>query len=270
MAVGVIDVPHSASHVPLRLFYPCEEKGNSAPVFVRGLSYFVQGYLHTFALRNTSTIYPFFASLISIVCWLLYPLHVWFPILSLKVPNSSKDAPFKSHGGKIPLVVFSHGLTGTSEEQALMLARWVETGCVVACCHHNDGSSSRVPLADGSSIWYDHGPAKDNYDKNFRPKQIDKRCAELFGTTEFLLLSSEAYCNKYKTLSANNLESILDNIRDAIDPECVIAAGYSYGAATAALTATTHHGIYTSCLLLDGWFYVDMSKSAQVEFDFPG
>ena len=53
----------------------------------------------------------------------------------------------------------------------------------------------------------------------------------------------------------------------------VFAAGFSYGAATSALSVVRHPNDYTACILLDGWFSIDLSdfKSANSSrrYDFP-
>jgi hypothetical protein len=53
--------------------------------------------------------------------------------------------------------------------------------------------------------------------------------------------------------------------REAVDRTQVFAAGFSYGAATASLEVVTHPRDYLGCLLLDGWFHIDVGDG----FDFP-
>jgi hypothetical protein len=50
-----------------------------------------------------------------------------------------------------------------------------------------------------------------------------------------------------------------------IDPSQVFAAGFSYGAATASLEVVTHPKDYAACILLDGWFHIEVGEG----FDFP-
>jgi predicted alpha/beta-fold hydrolase len=52
--------------------------------------------------------------MLSFLCHLL-------PQSAMKVPNAYQNAPFKKNTSKTnyPLVVFSHGLSGTSEEHAV-------------------------------------------------------------------------------------------------------------------------------------------------------
>jgi pimeloyl-ACP methyl ester carboxylesterase len=48
-----------------------------------------------------------------------------------------------------------------------------------------------------------------------------------------------------------------------------VAAGFSYGAATAALATSTDDQPFCGAILLDGWFYIDVSESAGIEYEFP-
>lgn len=104
----------------------------------------------------------------------------------------------------------------------------------------------------------------------------------------------------------NDESSLLDEIRDLVDPQRVVAAGYSYGAATVAQTVTQivkaqqqrqqqekvsasddeqeekKNDAHSSCMqnlgsdfpfqaamFLDGWFHIDVQKSAGIEFESP-
>ncbi len=39
----------------------------------------------------------------------------------------------------------------------------------------------------------------------------------------------------------------------------IFVAGYSYGAATAALTVTRHPDLFRGVILLDGWFAINLA-----------
>ena len=81
----------------------------------------------------------------------------------------------------LPMIVFSHGLTGTGEEHATLFAHWARLGFVVSCVLHTDGSSSRSVGPDGKPMYYQHPPsgAPGEYPPNFRPNQIEHREANL-------------------------------------------------------------------------------------------
>jgi len=43
--------------------------------------------------------------------------------------------------------LFSHGLTGTGEENTILCMEWAKHGYIVVSVHHTDGSSCCVPLS---------------------------------------------------------------------------------------------------------------------------
>jgi platelet-activating factor acetylhydrolase len=172
-----------------------------------------------------------------------------------------KDAPFAAAimpskkdeaQKKLPVIIFSHGLTGTGQENAALCTMWAKQGFIVAVVHHTDGSACHVTLADGSEHYYDHGPPMTEYDPTFRPKQVLHRANEMLQACQFFL-SSECP----------------EEIRQAADPKRVVAAGYSFGAATAARAIVLKKEQFCAGLFLDGWFHIDVEKSAGIEFNFP-
>jgi len=106
-----------------------------------------------------------------------------------------------------------------------------------------DGSSSKTVI-DGreEAMYYDHPDFK-NYKPEFRVKQIAIREAEISEAREKCL--------------------------EAFDVDIAFVGGFSYGAATAALTATKNPALYAGAILHDGWFHIDLSKSSGFESDFP-
>ena len=253
-AVGIIDLQGAKS--PLRIYYPAtagEGRTERVGWFVRSFGFMCAGYAHAFGLSKQSS----FA-----FRWLVSPLlrfiGALLPLSYAKIPHTARGAPFQpaAGGGKRPCIVFSHGLTGTGEEHGAMFAAWAKKGIVVVTCHHTDGSSSRVPLP-GGDVWYDHGPSFSDYDRTFRPRQISKRAEDVFAATGAILHPDPGCPAELRAVSAG------------VDPKCVVAGGFSYGAATAALAATMRPEVYCGAVLHDGWFHIDVSSSAGIEFEFP-
>lgn len=252
-AVGVRYFEGTEKHPPLRIFYPAavsERKPRPVGWFHEGgVGNFISGYIHL-------------ALIISHTCtfrWIVSPvvhiLSLFLPLRWIKIPEVSLEAPLALMNGNArrrPVVLFSHGLTGTGQENALLHTCWAKRGFVVVSIHHRDGSSCRVPNSDGSILWYDKGPPFSNYDPTFRPRQVQQRASEMMDAFRFL---SSVECPK--------------QLRDGVDTNKVIAAGYSFGAATAALAAVQEQERFAGVVLLDGWFYIDVSESAGVEFEFP-
>jgi len=200
---------------------------------------------------------------------------VFFPGRWRRIPNIVSNAPLpqssttsssSSLALPLPVVIFSHGLTGTGQENTVLLAAWAARGLCVVSVHHTDGSSSCVPLApdhdDGTTnnsstssssstdLYYDPGPPFCEYDANFRPHQVQHRARELLQTCDFVT---------HELLPAGST-----------DPTRMAVAGFSYGAATAARAiAMAPPDTFCASIYLDGWFHIDVSESAGVEFQFP-
>ena len=140
-----------------------------------------------------------------------------------------------------------------------MFAHWAQRGYVVAVVHHCDGSSNQVPRRAGNHLLYEH-PDMLNYDINYRPNQIERREQELFEMLQFIQSPTDSDTSSDYPIPAA--------VRDSIDLSQVFVAGFSYGAATAALSVSKHPTTYRACILLDGWFHIDV-PSRGASFAFP-
>ncbi|KAL7531766.1 hypothetical protein ACHAXR_005426, partial [Thalassiosira sp. AJA248-18] len=166
-----------------------------------------------------------------------------------------------------PLVVFSHGLTGTGEENSIFCTSLAKRGYVVASIHHRDGSSSRVPLPDGTCRYYEHMPSGENYNPRHRLEQVQARAKEFLYSCSWMMGEEDIMMDEEDDLYSYH-HPIVDQIRPYLNKQRVIAAGFSYGAATASLACTLEPTKFQCAILLDGWFHIDYS-SRGVEFDFP-
>lgn len=255
-------------HPPLRIYYPAKHGATTTPPRRHwfdnhaGFAFFLVGYLHVVGIKHGTLWHraftPVFHALASILTGIStlasdtsgFCLHTPAGLLLPDAPPATTK--------KLPLVVFSHGLSGTGQENLLLLAAWARAGFCVVAVHHTDGSSCRVVVDNNNNnneeeLYYQHGPQFANYDPTFRPKQIERRVKEMKQAVDFLA----------EQIVVNNDDDI------CCDTTSVIAAGYSYGAATAALTIHTYPQMVQGLILLDGWFYIDVAKSAGIEFEFP-
>lgn len=269
--VGVHFLPATSTHPPLRIFYPATHspsKRNAGWFDPTSTVDYLEGYLHTFGVLQGNS----WASR-----WIIKPvLHLVslaLPITWLRLPGVYQGSEPSTAEEKYPLVIFSHGLTGTGQENSALCASWAKEGMVVASVWHTDGSSCRVTLADGTIRYYESPPPNNRYDPNFRPRQVQQRADELFQVRNFLLEEIN-----------DSGDSLLQQLGRIIDPTRVVAAGYSYGAATVAraviqmLEATKNSCTgsnmnrphdFQALIFLDGWFHIDMQESAGIEFEFP-
>ena len=129
--VGVVDCHTEDNTIPFRLFYPACDKSDSSEKknvswFVRSLAYFIDGYMHfLFPKMRHNVLYRWLVSVISVV------VSLFMPLASINLPMCIYDAALPSDGQKYPLLVFSHGLTGTGEESAMTYVYWVQQGFIV-------------------------------------------------------------------------------------------------------------------------------------------
>ncbi|KAL3939861.1 MAG: hypothetical protein SGBAC_005496 [Bacillariaceae sp.] len=243
-----------------------------------GVGFFWNGYLHVVGIKEgtwlfafLSTIIGWFGSMITFTSSVLglNGLHLPTGLLSIDA-TPSQGIDNNSSNKKLPLIVFSHGLTGTGEENLLLMSAWAKIGFVVLAVHHTDGSSCRVRIhqrdqaettpsrSSFKDMFYKHGPPFKNYDATFRPTQILHRANDIQQALEFVSKSPE-----------------LASLRRIANVDEIISTGYSYGAATAVLVA--HNAMMIpkdkqtikGLILLDGWFYIDVSETAGIEFEFP-
>lgn len=281
--VGVLDLPSSASNherPPIRLFFPATTTVSPTPRRVKQARYFVnnrvgyvlQGLAHIALARHTTKLYRF------ILRPLMWMVSLFFPARFLKIPDTAlvtttttttADSPVRysplnnnneTERSHQSLVMFSHGLTGTGEENALFCTALAKRGYVVACIHHRDGSSSRVPMPDGTCKYYEHLPSGDDYSPSHRLEQVSYRAKEFLYATKWLL-GEERGGEDYD-------HPILQQIRPNLDNRKVIASGFSYGSTTCALAATIEPKRFQCAVFLDGWFHIDFSSKGY-EFDFP-
>ncbi len=280
--VGVLDLPSSASNherPPIRLFFPADTTVASKPRQVKvkkaryfinnRVSYVLQGFAHIALARHTTKLYRFF---IRPLMWLI---SLFFPVRFLKIPDTAlvttekDDSPVRysplNNNNNVTeksqsLVMFSHGLTGTGEENALFCAALAKRGYVVACIHHRDGSSSRVPMPDGTCKFYEHLPNGDDYSPNHRLEQVSYRAKEFLYATKWLLGEERG--------GLHYDHPILQQIRPKLDKEKVIASGFSYGSTTCSLAATVEPKRFQCAVFLDGWFHIDYSSKGYV-YNFP-
>ncbi|KAL7550973.1 hypothetical protein ACHAWF_014181 [Thalassiosira exigua] len=290
--VGVLDLPGTRRRPPVRLYFPADAEADAAGAkrepppparyFVDGrVAYVLQGYAHVALARHTTRFHR----------WILRPL-AWllslaFPARFLRVPGTAHvrggdgsgsgvrylpPAPptsaSASGAGRPPppqsLVVFSHGLTGTGEENSVFCASLAKRGHVVAALHHRDGSSCRVPMPDGTCRYYEHMPTGNDYDPKFRLEQVHARAREFLHTCDWLTGVGDDDVEG----DDGRQHPIVKQIRPHLEAQKVVAAGFSYGSATAALAATLEPSKFRCALMLDAWLHIDY-RSRGFEFDFP-
>ena len=139
----------AAAHHPVigRMFYPAKH-GHSATA-----PYIAMGDRHGLTRRfmvhaSPAALRPYLPSFI-LQHWAVTPM-----------PASYAAAPWvpESPGERLPVVVFSHGLTASREKSTSLGLSLASAGAVVLLVEHTDESSTLARLHDGSTIEYDTRP----------------------------------------------------------------------------------------------------------------
>ena len=84
---------------------------------------------------------------------------------------------------------FSHGLTGTGEENSIFCASLARRGYVGASIHHRDGSTCRAPshVVGNDCTYYAHMPTGDDYDPKYSLRQVHVRAGEFLKARSWLV-----------------------------------------------------------------------------------
>jgi platelet-activating factor acetylhydrolase len=278
--VGVLDLPSRGTHrPPIRLFFPASVPDSETPkkanYFVGNrIRYVLEGLSHIGFARHHTKLFRF------VVRPFIWMLSLFLPPRYLKIPETAvvtKNSSVqylppsalklnKTANTKQRLVIFSHGLTGTGEENSIFCTALAKKGYVVASLHHRDGSSSRVPMPDGSCKFYEHFPSGEDYDPQNRLDQVKARSSEMLDACDWLLNmgSTEMDETEHELQQYHTLKEIYNNL----DERNIIVSGFSYGAATSALAATMRPKQFQCAVLLDGWFQIGVT-SKNLDIDFP-
>jgi platelet-activating factor acetylhydrolase len=305
--VGIIDFPATVDRPPVRLYYPAEESSSSSSSgenrrlisparYFSGnrFAYFLLGYAHVAFARHTTWFHMYllrpllwFFSFLAPIRYMKIPYtaHVtdvndamalnYIPPSSLRMRMAMSSGDEKKDDGddndvmqKQKLVLFSHGLTGTGEENSIFCSSLAKRGYVVASIHHRDGSSNQVPLHDGSRLYYKHFPSGDAFDPRDRLQQVQIRAKEMLQCRSWLVDGPGGTSDDGDDVEYRRI--VLDQIRPHLDYEGdnAIAAGFSYGSTTAVLAATLEPNKFCCVLLLDPWLHIDY-QSKGIAYDFP-
>jgi len=143
-----------------------------------------------------------------------------------------------------PLMVFSHGLMGSSDSYTKTCADIASHGFIVVAVDHEDGSASFARTEKGEVLQY-HFPPPPPQPREvvmaFRAPFLDKRKVE---TEQVLTTFAEDVHGEVKELSA---------IRNRIDKTRIILGGHSFGAASTVNFLRSHPSRAKCAVLLDIW-----------------
>lgn len=138
-------------------------------------------------------------------------------------------------GKKLPIVIFSHGITGQRALQTLLFEHLASNGYFVAAPDHPyDCNLTLFP--DGSFADYRSDITGHPDSASIRRKQLDTRVADI----KFI-------ADRLESLNKQGQE-----FENLLNENLIAAAGHSYGGATA-IQSSFEDARFKACIALDGW-----------------
>ena len=151
--------------------------------------------------------------------------------------NSFKNIPIIKSNQLMPVVIFSHGITGTRHLHQAMYEFLVSRGFIVIAPDHSFDANLTI-FPDGHLADYRSDITGHTDSVNVRKMQINTRAADI----SFIL-------DQLNKIQSGEIES---QINAKIDLEKVAVGGHSYGGSTATV-ASQRDGRVKACFVLDSW-----------------
>ena len=151
--------------------------------------------------------------------------------------NSFKNIPIIKSDQLMPVVIFSHGITGTRHLHQAMYEFLVSRGFIVIAPDHSFDANLTI-FPDGHLADYRSNITGHTDSVNVRKMQMNTRVADI----SFIL-------NQLDKIQSGEIES---QINAKIDLERVAVGGHSYGGSTATVASQRDDRI-KACFVLDSW-----------------
>jgi pimeloyl-ACP methyl ester carboxylesterase len=187
-------------------------------------------------------------------------LHTW-RLTGVRAKRNARLLP-ASEQEQLPVVIFSHGLGGTSDIYSYQTMSLAAHGFLVLSITHQDGSAPVVQRSDGSLLTFDHEIAKLVKEGNYadyvreRRARTDHRVRELLTSTEALLR-----LNEKDLLEPDQLGMSLVG---RLQKDHTFFMGHSFGGATALTAAKRRPDLVKGVIAHDpasDWIPDDTRKS---------
>jgi dienelactone hydrolase len=237
------------THVPVRLLYPTLDK----PGKVRHLKPRV-------ALEFCKQTMKFGAPpAIQGNSWIM---HTW-TVAELRAKQNA-NLVHSDKVEKLPVVIYSHGLGGTSDVYSYQTMALASQGYVVLAINHQDGSAPVVERVDGSFLTFDFEipglkEADDEMKTEYyraRRSRTNLRVRELVASTEKLLEMNEKDLPELKALNLS--------LRGRLQTDHTLWMGHSFGGATVLTAAKRRPDLIKAVIAHDPateWMPDDARKS---------
>jgi predicted dienelactone hydrolase len=151
--------------------------------------------------------------------------------------NSFKNIPIIKSDQLMPVVIFSHGITGTRHLHQAMYEFLVSRGFIVLALDHSFDANLTI-FPDGHLADYRSNITGHPDSSNVRTMQMNTRVADI----SFIL-------DQLDKIQSGKIES---QINAKIDLERVAVGGHSYGGSTATVVSQRDNRI-KACFSLDSW-----------------
>jgi predicted dienelactone hydrolase len=151
--------------------------------------------------------------------------------------NSFKNIPIIKSDQLMPVVIFSHGITGTRHLHQAMYEFLVSRGFIVLALDHSFDANLTI-FPDGHLADYRSNITGHPDSLNVRTMQMNTRVADI----SFIL-------DQLDKIQSGKIES---QINAKIDLEMVAVGGHSYGGSTATVVSQRDNRI-KACFSLDSW-----------------
>ena len=175
---------------------------------------------------------------------LKWMLHTWL-LSKIQVKRNAEPKPTQE-GGEMPVVIFSHGLTGNIALYSYQCMNLASHGSCVLSIEHSDGSGIGMKKHDGSFLPFDSSigllekVCKIQHIRA-RRKQADHRACEMLAATAALVQFN-------KSSYIPELEENGVSFENKLDIYNIAVGGHSFGAATAVTAAARKPDLY-SCVI---------------------
>mmetsp|Transcript_11121 Transcript_11121/g.20812 ORF Transcript_11121/g.20812 Transcript_11121/m.20812 type:complete len:467 (-) Transcript_11121:2018-3418(-) len=166
------------------------------------------------------------------------------------VENNSQNDESSCFKSLLPIVVYSHGLTGSAELYSYQTMNLAANGTFVMSITHSDASAIALKRKDGSCLGYDPHIANLAKEKETlldsvrsRRRQVEYRAKEVLAAIDALLQLNIGNIQELDDLGVSFVSKL--NVKD------ITMMGHSFGGATALTVANMRPDLFLCCVAHD-------------------
>ena len=238
----------------MRMFYPCENGGKARPAWLPQPSMeYAKGYANF--LKQ-----PVMPTSLAIA---MAMYNTAIPAIENGVPAPKENL----EAGKMPVMIFSHGLGGSRNAYSQWCGSMASYGIFVAAIEHRDGSAPisivNAPSNKQFSVPYRRITEYNEHTKDYRTSQLTQRTYEVSKLVGLL-----------RDINHGKLEGVTDDMKGLVDmfkgllntkKGEFIMAGHSFGAATTVAACKDKENVeasyplkdeFKAAIMLDIWMMV--------------